>query len=86
MRIFDAINASLYSSAGTEMGADEAFVGADGHDGFYRLEIVTSTGERIVSEVVTLKDVDQRFPTYEWWPIRENGEYGPEVEAVYGDD
>jgi len=84
MNLQAAIEASMYSTAAAQLGTEEAICRADSHDGLCSFEVWTSTGEcRIDTSDAPLEAVGQVYPDLNWWPMREQGEWGEEAEAQY---
>jgi hypothetical protein len=89
MNLYEAINASDYDSAATQVSADMFVLvePSEEHDGQYRGARYIE-GEGVVSDSIheptTLASMESLFPStsYEWYPVRENGEWGEYVEEA----
>lgn len=77
MKLLDAITQSDYETAAAHFGAQVAIAGADGHDGLYAFEVVDSMGTRLIDRHgMTADEIEREYPGLNWWPLRENGEWG----------
>ncbi len=82
-----ALEQSGYTTAATVAPDDvlcEIIVSACGHDGTYECEqIDTTDGSRRFSEQgMSLDEIERAYPRLEWWPLRDNAEWGEAAEII----
>ena len=85
MNIHEAVAASSYDGAAAYYRSGHDIIVEDGDvAGRYDVKITLQGGIDYEEHAWTLDEVEQRYPNLNWWPIREDGDWGDEVEAKHG--